>query len=136
MPFDQVQCVDLADGPGMRDAPGWQKVVASVRDLVGGEGAPAASVAGPAPLPTKPSIAVMPFANLWGDPEQEYFADGMVEEIVAALSRSTTMFVIASGSTAASKARPSARRRSAAELGVRYTLEGNVRGPAAACASR
>ena len=78
-------------------------------------------------LPDKPSIAVLPFQNMSGDPEQEYFADGMVEEITIALSRVRWLFVIARNSSFAYKGRAVDVRRVARELGVRYVLEGSVR---------
>jgi adenylate cyclase len=79
------------------------------------------------PLPDKPSIAVLPFQNLSGDPEQEYFADGMVEEIITALSRIHWLFVIARNSTFTYKGRAVDVKRVGRELGVRYVLEGSVR---------
>jgi len=84
----------------------------------------------PAPslaLPDKPSIAVLPFANMSGDPEQEYFADGMVEEIITALSRIRWLFVIARNSTFTYKGQTVDVRQIGRELGVRYVLEGSVR---------
>jgi TolB-like protein len=78
-------------------------------------------------LPDKPSIAVLPFANMGGDPEQEYFADGMVEEIVTALSRFSSLFVIARNSTFTYKGRAVDVKQVGRELGVRYVLEGSVR---------
>ena len=75
------------------------------------------------PLPYKPSIAVMPFQNMSGDPEQEYFADGMVEEIITALSRIRWLFVIARNSSFTYKGRGIDIRQIARELGVRYVLE-------------
>jgi adenylate cyclase len=83
---------------------------------------------GPAlPLPDKPSIAVLPFQNISGDPEQEYFADGMVEEIITALSRIRWLFVIARNSTFTYKGRAVDVKEVGRELGVRYVLEGSVR---------
>jgi TolB-like protein/class 3 adenylate cyclase len=79
------------------------------------------------PLPDKPSIAVLPFANMSGDPDQEYFADGMVEEITTALSRIRWLFVIARNSTFTYKDHAIDIRRIGRELGVRYVLEGSVR---------
>jgi adenylate cyclase len=79
------------------------------------------------PLPDKPSIAVLPFQNMSGDPEQEYFADGMVEEIITALSRITWLFVIARNSSFAYKGKSPDLRQVGRELGVRYVLEGSVR---------
>ena len=78
-------------------------------------------------LPDKPSIAVLPFANMSGDPEQEYFADGMVEEIITALSRIRWLFVIARNSSFTYKRRAVDVKRVGRELGVRYVLEGSVR---------
>jgi len=79
------------------------------------------------PLPDKPSIAVLPFQNMSGDPEQEYFVDGMVEEIITALSRIHWLFVIARNSTFTYKGRAVDVKEVGRELGVRYVLEGSVR---------
>ena len=81
----------------------------------------------PLPLPDKPSIAVLPFQNMSGDPEQEYFADGMVEDIITALCRFKWLFVIARNSTFTYKGRSVDIRQVGRELGVRYVLEGSVR---------
>ena len=81
----------------------------------------------PLPLPDKPSIAVLPFANMSGDPEQEYFADGMVEEIITALSRIRWLFVIARNSSFTYKGQAVDVKQVGRELGVRYVLEGSVR---------
>jgi adenylate cyclase len=81
----------------------------------------------PLPLPDKPSIAVLPFTNMSGDPEQEYFADGMVEEIITALSRIRWLFVIARNSSFTYKGKAVDVKQVARELGVRYVLEGSVR---------
>lgn len=79
------------------------------------------------PLPDKPSIAVLPFQNMSGDPEQEYFADGMVEDIITALSRFKSLFVIARNSSFTYKGRAVDIKQVGRELGVRYVLEGSVR---------
>jgi adenylate cyclase len=81
----------------------------------------------PLPLPDKPSIAVLAFQNMSGDPEQEYFADGMVEEIITALSRIRGLFVIARNSSFTYKGQAVDAMRVGRELGVRYVLEGSVR---------
>jgi TolB-like protein/class 3 adenylate cyclase/tetratricopeptide (TPR) repeat protein len=78
-------------------------------------------------LPDKPSIAVLPFQNMSGDPEQEYFADGMVEEIITALSRMRWLFVIARNSSFTYKGRAADVKQAGRDLGVRYVLEGSVR---------
>jgi adenylate cyclase len=89
----------------------------------------AASVAGveSLPLPERPSIAVLPFENMSGDPEQEYFSDGMVEEIITALSRFKWLFVIARNSSFTYKGKAVNVKQVGHELGVRYVLEGSVR---------
>jgi TolB-like protein len=125
MPFDQTQCMDLTGWSGDANAPGWRKVVASIAELTGAGGSTA--VATPPPLPSKPSIVVMPFANLSGDPAQDYFSDGMVVEIVEALSRIRSIFVIGSGSTLSFKGKAASPQEAARQLGVRYVLEGSVR---------
>jgi adenylate cyclase len=81
----------------------------------------------PLSLPDKPSIAVLPFQNMSGDPEQEYFADGMVEETTTALSRIHWLFVIARNSSFTYKGKGVDVKQVARELGVRYVLEGSVR---------
>jgi TolB-like protein len=81
---------------------------------------------GPA-LPDKPSIAVLPFQNMSGDVEQEYFADGVVDDIITGLSRSKSLFVIARSSSFTYKGKTVGIKRVGSELGVRYVLEGSVR---------
>ena len=78
-------------------------------------------------LPDRPSVAVLPFANMSGDAEQEYFADGIVEEIITALSRNHQLFVIARNSSFTYKGRAVDVKQVGCELGVRYILEGSVR---------
>ena len=94
-----------------------------------GEGSARAGAAEPQALalPDKPSIAVLPFANMSGDPEQEYFADGMVEEIITALSRIRWLFVIARNSSFTYKGQSVDVKQVGRDLGVRYVLEGSVR---------
>ena len=102
--------------------------------VVAGEGrSPATEVDGlgpiplPPPLPDKPSIAVLPFHNMSGDPEQEYFADGIVEDIITALSRFKSLFVIARNSSFTFKGRAVDIKEVGRRLGVRYVLGGSVR---------
>jgi adenylate cyclase len=90
----------------------------------------------PPPLPDKPSIAVLPFENLSGDPEQAYFADGMVEEIITALSRFKSLFVVARNSSFTFKGRAVDIKEVGCRLGVRYVLEGSVRKASGKFASR
>ncbi|MEX2648117.1 MAG: adenylate/guanylate cyclase domain-containing protein [Alphaproteobacteria bacterium] len=96
----------------------------AVKDSVA---APAARVGDATRQPDKPSIAVLPFTNMSGDPEQEYFADGMVEDIITALSRFNQLFVIARNSSFTYKGRAVDVRQVAKELDVRFVLEGSVR---------
>jgi len=85
------------------------------------------AVQAPLALPDKPSLAVLPFQNMSGDPEQEYFADGMVEEITTAIARLPWLFVIARNSAFTYKGKAVDVKQVARELGVRYVLEGSVR---------
>jgi|HubBroStandDraft_6_1064221.scaffolds.fasta_scaffold65508_3 TolB-like protein/class 3 adenylate cyclase len=84
-------------------------------------------IGAPLPLPDKPSLVVLPFQNMSGDPEQGYFADGMVEEITTAIARLPWLFVIARNSAFTYNGKPVDVKRVAQELGVRYVLEGSVR---------
>jgi TolB-like protein/Flp pilus assembly protein TadD len=105
-------------GEGRRDgaSTGREQVASDVEEL------PSALA-----LPDKPSLAVLPFHNLSGDPQQEYFADGVVEDITAALSRLRWLFVIARNSSFIYKGRSVDAKEIGRELGVRYVLEGSVR---------
>ena len=94
---------------------------------LGGSALGAKAIGKPLPLPDKPSIAVLPFTNMSGDPEQEYFADGMAEDIITALSRVRWLFVIARNSSFTYKGRAVDVKQVGRELGVRYVLEGSVR---------
>ena len=88
------------------------------------------------PLPDKPSIAVLPFENMSGDPEQEYFVDGLVEEIITALSRFKMLFVIARNSSFTFKGKAVDIKEVGRRLGVRYVLEGSVARRQEKCASQ
>lgn len=111
------------------------RFVADVREMEASEGlpdlpasaGPEEMAASPLALPDKPSIAVLPFQNMSGDPEQEYFADGVVEDIVTALSRLRWLFVIARNSSFTYKGRAVDVKQVGRELGVGYVLEGSVR---------
>jgi len=88
---------------------------------------PDAGTSAAVPLSDKPSIAVLPFMNMSGDPEQEYFSDGITEEIITGLSKLPKMHVIARNSTFVYKGKPLKVQQVGQELGVRYVLEGSVR---------
>ncbi|MFQ5983670.1 MAG: adenylate/guanylate cyclase domain-containing protein, partial [Woeseiaceae bacterium] len=96
-----------------------------------GEGAPATprepDLSKPLPLPDKPSVAVLPFENMSGDPEQEYFADGVAEDIITSISKLSQLLVIARNSSFTYKGRAVTVQDIAEELGVRYVVEGSVR---------
>ena len=101
--------------------------VYAARAGVGGSSSPIRENLKPLPLPDKPSIAVLPFTNVGGNPEQEYFADGITEDITTGLSRLRWLFVIARNSTSGYKDKVVDARQIARTLGVRYILEGSVR---------
>jgi adenylate cyclase len=125
MPFDQVQCADLTGWTGDLSAAGWRKVVASVGDLVGGERF--ASAPAPAAAPRRLSVCVLPFANMSGDPEQEYFSDGISEDIITDLSKVSALGVIARNTAFGFKGKSPNIKDVARELDVSHVLEGSVR---------
>jgi len=129
MPFNRIQCADFSGWTGDVSHPGWKKVAASVAELTGASPSPAPTAGAPQPLalPDKPSLAVLPFADLSPAKDQDYFCDGMVVEIVAALSRFRTLFVIASGSSLSYRDAAGRLPQIARELGVRFLLQGSVR---------
>jgi adenylate cyclase len=124
LPFNQIHCEDLAGWSGNPNAPGWRKVIDALAGLLEQEPTPLASAP---PLPDKPSLAVLPFVALGNDPEQDYFVEGMTDEIVTALTRIRALFVIASSATLSLKNQALDPRTAARRLGVRYILEGSVR---------
>ena len=97
----------------------WRWVMAAPVGALGASGS--------LPLPDKPSIAVLPFDNMSGDPEQEYFVDGLTEDIITGLSRVKSLFVIARNSTFIYKGQPTSVTEVGRDLGVRYVLEGSAR---------
>jgi TolB-like protein len=125
MPFNQIQCADLKLWDGNCDASGWRKLAGSVAELTAGRGTDKPKRR--SPKASAVSVCVLPFQNMSGDAEQEYFTDGVVEEITAALSHVNWLFVIARNSAFAYKGQAVDVKRVARELGVRYVLEGSVR---------
>jgi adenylate cyclase len=111
----------------LKGVPGEWRLWALAREGNDAASGPEASTGVPLPLPDKPSIAVLPFSNLSGDQEQDYFADGMVEDIITGLSRIKWIFVIARNSSFVYKGRAIDVKQVGSELGVRYVLEGSVR---------
>jgi adenylate cyclase len=125
MPFDRIQCADLAGWNGDLDVPGWRKVVASIADLAG-HGVPSAGGEHAAAI-RKLSICVLPFANMSDDPQQEYFSDGISEDIITDLSKVSALSVIARNSAFAFKGKSLDVQQVARQLNVAYVLEGSVR---------
>ena len=129
MPFDQIECANLTAWSGDRADPEWRKVLASVSELV--HRAADRKLVIPErptlPRPDKPSIAVMPFRNITATKGSDYFAEAVTEDIVTALSRQHTFFVIASSSSLTYRDHHVDLGRVGRELGVRYILQGSVR---------
>ena len=123
-PFDRIQCADMTGWTGDLDAHAWKKVVASVGDLLGGA-SPTENTR--TTTPRKLSVCVLPFANMSGDPEQEYFSDGISEDIITDLSKVAALFVIARNTAFQFKGKTLDMARLAAQLGVSHVLEGSVR---------
>jgi TolB-like protein/Flp pilus assembly protein TadD len=117
----------MFDDLGLQTLKNIVQPVHAWRLRLGDERAQSSAATSALPLSDKPSIAVLPFENMSGDPEQEYFADGMVEDIITALSRFKSLFVIARNSSFTYKGRAVDVRQVGRELGVRYVLEGSVR---------
>ncbi len=141
--FELTQTADLIGWNGSASMPAWRSFVEDIRAKIasnaqgGGQkesAAPSAPVSKLVPaapanltLPDKPSIAVMPFVNLVGGQEDDYFSDGMAVEVVTALSRFQSLFVISSGSTLSYRGDNRPPSEIARELGVRYVMRGSVR---------
>jgi adenylate cyclase len=120
--------LDIAfDDLGEQQAKNIARPVRTYGIALGASSRAAPPVRAPLPLPDKPSLVVLPFQNMTGDAEQEYFVDGMVEEITTAISRLPWLFVIARNSAFTYKGKPVDVKQVAQELGVRYVLEGSVR---------
>ena len=124
LPFNEIQCADLSGWTGDLDGHDWKKVVASVEDLLGGASPAAAARTA---KPRKLSICVLPFANMSGDPEQEYFSDGISEDIITDLSKVSALFVIARNTAFQFKGKTLDMGQLAGQLGVSHVLEGSVR---------
>jgi adenylate cyclase len=127
MPFDRFQCADLCGWMGDLDAPGWRKVATSIAELM--DGAPHSDqAAAVARLPVRQcSVCVLPFANMSGDPEQEYFSDGISEDITTGLSKVSALFVVARNTAFQFKGQSVDVPEVAAKLKVGHVLEGSVR---------
>jgi adenylate cyclase len=124
MPFNQIQCADLTGWDGDVRAPGWRKVAASIAELAG-----ASSKAEPPPTtsPRRLSICVLPFANMSDDPQQEYFSDGISEDIITDLSKVSALEVSARNTSFQFKGKSVDIPQIARQLGVSHVMEGSVR---------
>jgi len=130
MPFDQTQCADLTGWTGDAQASGWLKVVGSIAELTGRAASrPSDEAQDPTPRSSRPplSVCVLPFANMSGDPEQEYFSDGISEDIITDLSKISALSVVSRNSAFQFKGRHVDVRQVARQLGVSHVLEGSVR---------
>ncbi|MEO8548022.1 MAG: TIR domain-containing protein [Sphingomicrobium sp.] len=127
MPFNQIQCADLKGWDGDARAPGWRKVEGSVAALIGEGSAGADSGARTAKRSNKLSICVLPFSNMSGDAEQEYFSDGISEDITTDLSKVSALEVIARNTAFTFKGQAADVCEIARKLGVNHVLEGSVR---------
>jgi adenylate cyclase len=127
MPFNQIQCADLRGWNGEADSPGWRKVEGSIAALTGGATSSAAAQAAKSAAPQKVSICVLPFENMSGDAEQEYFSDGISEDIITDLSKISALSVVARNTAFRFKGKEIDIKEVARELGVSHVLEGSVR---------
>ena len=124
MPFNQIQCPELCNWAGSTDAPAWRKIESSIAELVGGKPRPQfAPVSGR----SGSSICVLPFANMSGDPEQEYFSDGITEDLITDLSKISALGVVARNTSFTYKGQSVEARSLGRDLGVSHILEGSVR---------
>jgi adenylate cyclase len=126
MPFDRIQCADMNGWAGDAEHAGWRKVVASIAELIRAEKAPAPA-AKAEPEVRKLAICVLPFANMSGDAEQEYFSDGISEDIITDLSKVSALSVVSRNTAFSFRGRSVKVREVARELGVACVLEGSVR---------
>jgi adenylate cyclase len=129
MPFNQIQCADLSSWSGDTSFPGWRKLEDSVSALVGGAGEQdsTAAPASPRVQTIRASICVLPFVNMSGEPEQEYFSDGISEDITTDLSKVSSLEVVARNTAFSFKGQSPDVKEVAEKLGVSHVLEGSVR---------
>ena len=128
MPFNQIQCADLKGWSGDTAAPAWRKLEGSVAALVGGGHEELTAASSPAPRATvRASICVLPFQNMSGEPEQEYFSDGISEDITTDLSKISALEVVARNTAFSFKGQSPNVMEVAKQLGVSHVLEGSVR---------
>jgi adenylate cyclase len=129
MPFNQIQCADLKGWNGETTSPGWRKLQGSVAALAGraAETGPASAAPATQVQAVRASICVLPFQNMSGEPEQEYFSDGISEDITTDLSKISALEVVARNTAFAFKGQNPDVQEVAKQLGVTHVLEGSVR---------
>ena len=129
MPFNQIQCADLNGWNGDTASAGWRKLEGSVAALVGGgaEQESASATAAPRKQAVRASVCVLPFVNMSGEPEQEYFSDGITEDITTDLSKISALEVVARNTAFAFKGQNPDVQEVARQLSVTHVLEGSVR---------
>ena len=125
--FELTQTADLCHWRGQADDRVWRTLVVDVRNLVGVRAAPQAAPAVEAQKDARPSIMVLPFVNMGGDPEQEYFSDGITEDIITDLGRISALSVVSRNTAFSYKGRTVSVADMASSLGVSHILEGSVR---------
>ena len=127
MPFNQIQCPALGAWDGSLDAPAWRKIEGSIAELVR-DGRPEPARASPSmPDIARTAICVLPFVNMSGDAEQEYFSDGITEDLITDLSKVSALGVVARNTSFTFKGKPVEARSLGRELDVSHILEGSVR---------
>ena len=126
MPFNQVQCPALTSWTGETDHRAWRKIEASIAELVRGERTAVRYATRPHP-PSSPSVLVLPFLNIGGDPEQEYFSDGITEDLITDLSKVSALDVVARNTSFTYKGQSVDARSLGRQLGVTHIIEGSVR---------
>ncbi|HET8749345.1 MAG TPA: TIR domain-containing protein, partial [Sphingomicrobium sp.] len=128
MPFNQIQCADLNGWDGDTGSAGWRKLEGSVAALVGGRSEePVPAPAAGRVQAVRASICVLPFVNMSGEPEQEYFSDGISEDITTDLSKISALEVVARNTAFSFKGQNPNVEEVAKQLGVSHVLEGSVR---------
>lgn len=127
MPFDRLNFLTLIDWQGEQEALGWRKLVSAIAELTGAEPMASPSHAGKPSAHAKLGVCVLPFANMSDDPQQEYFSDGISEDVITDLSKISALLVIARNTAFAYKGKNVDVPSIARQLNVGYVLEGSVR---------
>ena len=127
MPFNQIQCPVLGARDGIMDEPTWRKIEGSIAELLGGARSEAPIATATRPGIRRTAICVLPFVNMSQDAEQEYFSDGITEDLIADLSKISALGVVARNTSFTFKGKPVEARSLGRELDVSHILEGSVR---------